>query len=1032
MKNRFITTLLLSVVAISSKAQHMQSLAPPIPTSPQAASIKQHGDFEINYFTGVPDISIPLYEVNHYGYKIPLSIKYSPQPLKPGYNYDVFGHGWGLSINSCVSRTIKAIPDEQKDFKIESNILGDYYKYYLQSMMTNYNWEHDAFNVTLPDGSSFDMAIDKDYSGTLHYIISNGRNVKIQCNYGPYDIFSFVIIDENGVKYTFDGADTPYLGAGNFSQSFVSWQLTRVDLPNAPGSPILLEYANTIQAQQYVTNEPGVSIKHFHLGDPIYSWGEAPDYYYGDPAPISRELSYKMKLLSSIHYGNTYININYQNGTISAKNYVKDIRIIDNDGLNRVIAFNLNRRLVYRPGGTSIDSVSQLSRVKVLNPLQTDSAEVYRFDYSGPGSNYSFSGTDHWGYLNSVGDNHNVGRLNLFMEFNPVGNIWLAPLSAMAIQKNSQDLAPYYKLQLTTTPFVDNHAAADIYAHGILSKITYPTGGYTEFTFGNNRCLTRTDQDGNYIYNKNNRIEMNAGGFRINKITNYSADGVVANAKCYRYGSLLFYPYSPNDAVTPQGYSDTHTGLGEAVVDPTILSYATFNFLETPSSVREMLVGLSPYGEYQSFGDPFPSEWTHDWAWECHISVANFRRVLDGRSPVIYPEVTVYHGDIDNSNTTAPALAGKTVYQYDAYEAVPSDTVFFERPQYYGNTLSYEPMKYRYGTLKEKRDYLYTGSGFLLKRTEANQWTAPANSVSDLVFANTYPGDYATNRMNYYNGITVGEWFTTKTDYLGNTQLISKSVTSYEGSLNGITTTESYGYNSRGQMNSKMLQNSDNVFTETKSVYPETSTSGTTPAIIQKMLDQNIIARVLKSETVVGTKTVSGAKVDYAEFAVGSSTAVLPSQSYKLETKSTGAEYALEGQALSYSSHGNPTDVVNKVGVHTVYLWGYNDRYLIAEIKNASYAQVVSALNQLGISDVQNQVFNPAAPNMTVINGLRQQLQASPIATYTYTPLVGVTSTTDAKGLITYYEYDSLQRLVNIKDKDGNILKHTDYHYANQ
>jgi YD repeat-containing protein len=1031
MKNRFIITLLLSLVAISSRAQHMQSLAPPIPTSPQATSIKQHGDFEINYFTGVPDISIPLYEVNHCGYKIPLSIKYSPQPLKPGYNYDVFGHGWGLSINSCVSRTIKSLPDELNNFKIESNLQSQYYQYYASSMMTNYNWEHDAFNVTLPDGSSFEMAIDKDNSGTMHYTVSNGRNVKIQCNYGPYDLYSFVIIDENGVKYTFDGADTPYLGTSNYSQTFVSWQLTRIDLPNAPDSPILLEYANTIEAQQYVSNEPGVFIKHFWF--PKNALNVSEDQYYGNPAPISSELSYKMKLLSFIHYGNTYISINYQNGTISAKNYVKDIRIIDNDGLNRVIAFNLNRRLVYRPGGTSIDSVSQLSRVKVLNPLQTDSAEVYRFDYSGPGSYYSFSGTDHWGYLNSVGDNYNVGRLNLFMEFNPVGNIWLAPLSAMAIQKNSQDLAPYYKLQLTTTPFVDNHAAADIYAHGILRKITYPTGGYTEFTFGNNRCLTRTDQDGNYIYNKNNRVEMNAGGFRINKITNYTADNVVANAKCYRYGALLFYPYSPNDAVTPQGYSDTHTGLGEAVVDPTILSYATFTSVYAPTSVREMLVGLDPNGEYQSFVNPFPywNGGNSSWEWECHISVANFRRVLDGRSPVIYPEVTVYHGDIDNSNTAAPALTGKTVYQYDAYEAVPSDEVFFERPQYYGNTLSYEPLKYRYATLKEKRDYLYTGSGFLLRRKEANQWTSPANSVSEYIFANTYPGADIITSLEF-NLLTVGDWFTGKTSYLGNTTLINKSITTYEGNLNGITTNEAYAYNSRGQMNSKTFQNSDNVSTETKSVYPEPSTSGTTPAIIQKMLDQNIIAPVLKSETVVGTKTVSGAKLDYAEFPVGSSTAVLPSQSYKLETKLTGPEYALEGQALSYSSHGNPTDVVNKGGMHTVYLWGYNDRYLIAEIKNASYAQVVAALNQLGISDVQNQVFNPASPNMTVINGLRQKLPASLIATYTYTPLVGVTSATDAKGLTTYYEYDSLQRLVNIKDKDGNIVKHTDYHYANQ
>jgi len=53
------------------------------------------------------------------------------------------------------------------------------------------------------------------------------------------------------------------------------------------------------------------------------------------------------------------------------------------------------------------------------------------------------------------------------------------------------------------------------------------------------------------------------------------------------------------------------------------------------------------------------------------------------------------------------------------------------------------------------------------------------------------------------------------------------------------------------------------------------------------------------------------------------------------------------------------------------------------------------------------------------------------ITTYTYNPLVGMTSQTDAKGMTTYFDYDAFQRLKTVKDQNGNILKQIDYHYKN-
>jgi hypothetical protein len=54
------------------------------------------------------------------------------------------------------------------------------------------------------------------------------------------------------------------------------------------------------------------------------------------------------------------------------------------------------------------------------------------------------------------------------------------------------------------------------------------------------------------------------------------------------------------------------------------------------------------------------------------------------------------------------------------------------------------------------------------------------------------------------------------------------------------------------------------------------------------------------------------------------------------------------------------------------------------------------------------------------------------MTTYTYTPLVGMTSACDVGGRITYYFYDPLMRLKWIKDQDKNIIKTVKYHYINQ
>jgi YD repeat-containing protein len=63
------------------------------------------------------------------------------------------------------------------------------------------------------------------------------------------------------------------------------------------------------------------------------------------------------------------------------------------------------------------------------------------------------------------------------------------------------------------------------------------------------------------------------------------------------------------------------------------------------------------------------------------------------------------------------------------------------------------------------------------------------------------------------------------------------------------------------------------------------------------------------------------------------------------------------------------------------------------------------------------------------IDELRLFPKNAQMTTYTYEPLVGVTSICDINNRITYYEYDSFNRLQRIRDQDRNILKTFDYKY---
>lgn len=78
MKLPFLT-IFMFVMALNANAQtaaEFQNVIPVSTVSPNAASLGKFGDVPVSFATGIPSVTIPLYEINVGKIKIPLSLDY--------------------------------------------------------------------------------------------------------------------------------------------------------------------------------------------------------------------------------------------------------------------------------------------------------------------------------------------------------------------------------------------------------------------------------------------------------------------------------------------------------------------------------------------------------------------------------------------------------------------------------------------------------------------------------------------------------------------------------------------------------------------------------------------------------------------------------------------------------------------------------------------------------------------------------------------------------------------------------------------
>ena len=124
-----------------------------------------------------------------------------------------------------------------------------------------------------------------------------------------------------------------------------------------------------------------------------------------------------------------------------------------------------------------------------------------------------------------------------------------------------------------------------------------------------------------------------------------------------------------------------------------------------------------------------------------------------------------------------------------------------------------------------------------------------------------------------------------------------------------------------------------------------------------------------------------------------------------------------------YDSEGRPLQITDKANKKTCIVWGYGGLYPIAKIENMTHDVLA---DQYGAGST----FDGTLPT-----NIETNLRAADnvmVTTYTYKPLVGITSITDPSGHTTTYEYDSNGKLIHVRDDEDESVKSYEYNIVNE
>lgn len=266
--------------------------------------------------------------------------------------------------------------------------------------------------------------------------------------------------------------------------------------------------------------------------------------------------------------------------------------------------------------------------------------------------------------------------------------------------------------------------------------------------------------------------------------------------------------------------------------------------------------------------------------------------------------------------------------------------------------------------------------------------------------------------MDVFNGILQGS-----PRYQSVIQLKKVVETSYEGA-NSISTEREMIYDTHVNFPSKIrTKNSKNEQVETEIKYPADFSN-------TAMVNRNMVEFVLEQREYNTTlsKELSKVRNIYNNWHAGAFIKLKEVESSILGNILMENSFMIN----NYDTYGNVLEIKNRDGIITSFIWGYDYQYPVAKIVGKGYSDIITE-SGIDLSIVNNLATTDHAMR-TELNKLRTLTNVM-TTSFTYKPLVGITSETSVNNRITYYEYDGFNRLHLVKDDENNILKRICYNY---